>query len=33
MAVQLHKRLSRSFVEEIPEAFNDHRISEERLVS
>jgi hypothetical protein len=30
MSPQLHKRLSKSFVEEILEAFNDHRISEEK---
>jgi hypothetical protein len=30
MSGQLHKRLSKSFVEEILEAFNDHRISEEK---
>jgi hypothetical protein len=31
MRSQLHKRFSRSFVEEILEAFNDHRISEEKV--
>lgn len=30
MSAQLHRRLSQSFVEEILEAFNDHRISEEK---
>lgn len=30
MSGQLHKRLSKSFVEEILEAFNDHRVSEEK---
>lgn len=30
MSSQLHKRLPKSFVEEILEAFNDHRISEEK---
>ena len=30
MSPQLHKRLPMSFVEEILEAFNDHRISEEK---
>lgn len=30
MGTQLHKRLSKSFVEEILEAFNDHRMSEEK---
>ena len=30
MGPQLHKRLSKSFVEEILDAFNDHRISEEK---
>jgi hypothetical protein len=30
MSAQLHKRLPKSFVEEILEAFNDHRISEEK---
>lgn len=30
MIAQIHRRLSRSFVEEILEAFNDHRISEEK---
>ena len=30
MSKQLHKRLSKEFVEEILEAFNDHRIAEEK---
>ena len=30
MSAQLHRRLSQSFVEEILEVFNDHRISEEK---
>lgn len=30
MSPQLHKRLSKSFVEEVLDAFNDHRISEEK---
>jgi hypothetical protein len=30
MSRQLHKRLSKEFVEEILEAFNDHRIAEEK---
>jgi len=30
MSAQLYKRLPKSFVEEILEAFNDHRISEEK---
>ena len=31
MKAQLHKRLSQDFVEEILEAFNSHRISEEKV--
>jgi len=30
MAEQIHKRLSKEFVEGVLEAFNDHRIGEEK---
>ncbi len=31
MRIQLHKRLSQSFVEEALEAFNEHRLNGEKL--
>ncbi|MBS3818073.1 hypothetical protein KGY73_00995 [bacterium] len=31
MSKQIHKRLSKKFVENILEAFNDHRIAQEKV--